>query len=369
MAYEASPQELRELEEILKNNPELHFTLQALTDLWQQTPTEGSENLEASYLTHLSRMKLHGADLPGTHEDDFHKSSSLTTSKKHFLSNSWSLAAAAVVAVILFVAGTVFFANSRSPQTVAATIPAGSEISTKYGSKTNIVLPDGTKVWLNAGSKITYDKNFGEATRGINLVGEAYFDVIHNPEKPFVIHTAAMDLKVLGTEFNVKSYPDESTTEASLIRGSIEVTLKDRKADKIILKPNEKLVVKNEIPVNAGPVVTQSKKMVKISTPIISLGHLNYSSIDSTILETSWVNNLLVFEDESFEEVAMRMSRWYGVDFEFKDEEVQKLRFTGSFKNETVMEALKAMEITAEFGFTISDKHITVSNKRTNTRN
>jgi ferric-dicitrate binding protein FerR (iron transport regulator) len=214
-------------------------------------------------------------------------------------------------------------------------------------------------VALNAGSKITYDKTFNENTRHVNLTGEAYFDVVHNPSKPFIIHTRMMDIKVLGTEFNVKSYPDESTTEASLIKGSIEVTLMDKRAEKIILKPQEKLVVRNET--LSEPSTSQATKKLRLRPPIINLGHLNYFSLDSTILETSWVNNKLIFEDESFADVALRMSRWYGVDFEFRDNNIKNTRFTGSFRNESIEEALRAMQITANFKYRITDKHITIT--------
>jgi transmembrane sensor len=174
-----------------------------------------------------------------------------------------------------------------------------------------------------------------------------------------VIHTKAMDIKVLGTEFNVKSYPDEKTTETSLIRGSIEVTLNERKADRIILKPNEKLVVSNE-QVN-DTVAVAKKAKAAIQKPLISLSTLKYFSLDSTILETSWVQNRLVFENESFEEIALRMRRWYGVQFYFADEEIKSLRFTGNFKDETMEDALKAMQITADFVYRISDNIVTIT--------
>jgi ferric-dicitrate binding protein FerR (iron transport regulator) len=360
MAGEASPQELKELEDVLKNNPELHFSLQALSDLWKESPNADDSDIESAYLSHLNRMKSQGTEIPGINEEDFVENSSLFSSqkqssfKRRILVGTSLLAAAAILITISF----FLFAPSGSSKNGIK--PVASEISTRYGSKTtSIVLSDGSKVWLNAGSKLTYDKDFGETLRGVSLSGEAYFDVVHNGQKPFVIHTTAMDIKVLGTEFNVKSYPEESTTEASLIRGSIEVTLKNRRAEKIYLKPNEKLVVKNEKII--GPPQPFTRKTLKQSTPIFSLSPLNYSSLDSTILETSWVNNRLLFEDESFTEVATRMSRWYGVDFIFKDEEIQKLRFTGNIKDETVIEALKAMQITADFAFRVTDTHITIT--------
>ena len=269
-----------------------------------------------------------------------------------------------LASALLFTIAGIFYSKPSGAETASSKAkPAdiASEISTRNGSKSQIVLPDGTKVSLNAGSKLTYDKTFGEKTRNVQLTGEAYFDVVHNAEKPFIIHTTAMEIKVLGTEFNVKSYPDENTTEASLIRGSIEVTLRDKRAEKIILKPNEKLVVSNDIAEEVTQTVAKPKKPVH-STPLISLGHVNYFTLDSTILETSWVNNRLVFQDESFEQVATRMARWYGVEFEFEDTSIQNLRFTGNFRNETIDEALKAMRITADFRYKImADKHIIIT--------
>ena len=129
------------------------------------------------------------------------------------------------------------------------------------------------------------------------------------------------------------------------------------------MKPNEKLVVSNENQEAAFPKLKTAKK-AKQETPIFSLGHLKYFSLDSTILETSWVKNRLIFEDESFEEVATKMKRWYSVDFEFGDADVRQLRFTGNIKNEAVEEALKAMQISSvnSFSYRISsDKHILIT--------
>jgi ferric-dicitrate binding protein FerR (iron transport regulator) len=361
LANEASSQELEELESILRSSPELHFSLQTLSDLWQKEPAKDTVGLEAAYCTLLDRMKSQGADVPGTHHDDFSDAAVMISypPRRKIFSLRNVLTTATLVAAI----AAVWIINPFAPTKPKAPIAKEtSEISTRYGSKTNIVLPDGSKVWLNAGSKITYDKVFGEALREVNLIGEAYFDVVHDASRPFIIHTRAMDIRVLGTEFNVKSYPDEKTTETSLIRGSIEVTLKRRNADKIILKPNEKLVVSNDNATDEDKVAVPQKKIIK-HTPIINLGTLNYFSLDSTILETSWVNNRLVFEDESFEEIAHRMSRWYGVNFLFKDEDVKNLRFTGNFRNETIVEALDAMQITADFGFKIEDKNVIITKR------
>ena len=361
MADEASPQELTELEEILKSNPELHFSLQAITELWQQSPAESVSELENAYQNHLAKMKNVLDDHPGNTEEFVENSTLIVPPRISFIRRN-AIALATFTLIVLFVGGAILYSvpAKRKDDGATKSMYAASEISTRYGSTTDIILPDGSKVWLNAGSKLTYDKTFGEVTRNVVLTGEAYFNVVHNAEKPFVIHTSAMDIKVLGTEFNVKSYPDENTTEASLIRGSIEVTLTHKRGEKIVLKPSEKLVVSNE-EIETDSIAAPVKKTLKHTEPIYSLARLNYFSLDSTILETSWVYNRLIFEDESFEEVATKMSRWYGVKFEFDNTEVQNLRFTGNIKNESVEEALKAMQITADFSFRIlADKHILI---------
>jgi len=350
---------------ILRSNPELHFSLQTLTDLWQKTPSEDLSELEVAYAQLLLRMRAQGSAGPGSEDDEMHTGTESIpypqTNRKPLFKRAGFLALvlSTVMVVVVGVIDPFGKTNIPAPQQHET-----SEISTRYGSKTNIVLPDGSKVWLNAGSKITYDNEFGQLNREVKLTGEAYFDVVHNAERPFVIHTKAMDIKVLGTEFNVKSYPEEKTTETSLIRGSIEVTLNDKRAEKIIMKPNEKLVVSNEEAALDTMLLAKKRKPLK-HAPIISLGSLNYFSLDSTVLETSWVNNRLIFEDESFGELAIKMTRWYGVDFYFEDEDIKQLRFTGNFQDESINEALAAMQITADFNFTIIDKTVTITKHQT----
>jgi transmembrane sensor len=359
MSGEASLQELNELESLLKSHPELHFSLQALTELWKTETNHSPEELRHSFEKHIKRMKDAGISF-GTrdseHQDipDFIVSPPARPFRKILVG---IVSMAAIVIAIWFGAKPD---TSTLPQPVVQV--AKSEITTRNGSRTKVVLPDGTKVWLNAGSTLTYDREFGDTNRAVKLVGEGYFDVVRNESKPFLIHTEAMDIRVLGTIFNVKSYPEEDMTEATLIKGSIEVQLKDCATDRIILKPNEKLVVSNEktvlptVPERAGTNNTTAEAQREFS-----IRHLNYFSRDSTILETSWVENRLVFEDESFAELAAKFERWYGVEFRFKDQDVQRFRFTGSFDTETLSEALDAMRITAPFDYRIIGTTVEIS--------
>ncbi len=236
-----------------------------------------------------------------------------------------------------------------------------SRIITKNGSKTNLLLPDGTKVWLNAGSSIIYDSSYGKTVREVALTGEGYFDVVKNKDKPFIIHASKINIKVLGTQFNVRSYPTDNTTEASLIRGSIEVTFKDKPNKKVILKPNEKIVVDNNRNTNDIYSAIQQNNTRKIrEIPGVDIKKLTYEYKTGTIIETSWVENKLIFQDEPFDEIARQLERWYGVSIIFKTNHLKEERLTGSFKNETVLQALEALKFTASFNYSIDNNNVTI---------
>jgi len=240
-----------------------------------------------------------------------------------------------------------------------------SQVSTKPGSRTQIQLPDGSVVRLNSSSSLTYDKNFGKNIREVNLTGEAFFDVTKDSSHPFIIHTNVIDIKVLGTAFNVRSYPNDVNTETSLIRGKVEVTVKNRANEKIYLEPNEKLVVANDnstIKTLANQHDEGNKKTDISPKPIYSVQHLTYYPVDSTVIETSWVDNRLIFqENETFKEVALRMERWYGVQINFTSEKVAGYRPFASFKNETIPQALDELKLGFKFNYKIEGNIITIT--------
>lgn len=356
LADEASDEEIGELEQLLRTHPELHFPVQAVTDLWNhQAPPADDETLQASYLQHIARMQEMGLSIAQAPDDNtLLLEGSRTPSRCRYI--GWSVVATTVIILAWFFYGQVL----NTPEAVSlAGKPPASEIATRQGSKTRVQLPDGTKVWLNAGSKLTYDKEFNNVRREVTLTGEGYFDVVRNEKKPFIIHTEKMDVKVLGTQFNVKSYPNDKATEAALIRGSIEVSLKDRPSEKIILKPNEKIVVANrDTVITIGNSPGSHKESPE---PLVAIRRLTYQKEDSTIIETSWIENKLVFEDESFKDLALKMERWYGVTIRFTDENVAALRFTGVFEEETIEDVMRALKITATFNYKFQGKTIIIA--------
>jgi transmembrane sensor len=347
LSEEATESDLRELEKLLRENPELHYPIQTIMDLWTSDTQFDQQEAHEAFKRHVARMEDLKIDFKS--DEDSPRKTSIVIKKIVLLP----------ALLVVIVVGALFFAlrsTGSSTPIVQNTnkVPEKilSQVSTKNGSKTNLILPDGTKVWLNAGSTITYDSSYGRALREVALSGEAFFDVVKNKEKPFIIHASKINIKVLGTQFNVRSYPTDNTTEASLIRGSIEVTFKDKPNDKVILKPNEKIVIDNGR--NPDDVLESFRRNhpEKIhEMPGVGIEKLTYEYKTGTIIETSWVENKLIFQDESFEDLARQLERWYGVSIIFKNNKLKENRLTGSFKNETIRQALDALKFTASFNY------------------
>ncbi len=342
LSGEASAEELGSLESLIREHPEWQFAIQNLEDLWKYQADKDPANGEDAYMLHLHRMREMNISLEGIPGE---KGSS-TNPKKRMARWYWA-AAVLVLLTGLFGIRSLFSAVTGGDE-VAGQV---NEISTRPGSKSKVQLPDGSVVWLNAGSKLVYNKDFGKETREVTLTGEGFFDVTKNKEKPFIISTSSIKIKVLGTAFNVKAYPEDKQTETSLIRGSIEVTIRNRPNDKIILSPSEKLVVENDIAkVESGSIgkIKKTGNIVRTELPGIStlmaINKLKYNPVDSTVAEIQWVNNKLVFRDESFGELAIRMERWYDVQIDITDPRIAEERLNGIFDSETIIQALDALK-------------------------
>jgi ferric-dicitrate binding protein FerR (iron transport regulator) len=263
---------------------------------------------------------------------------------------------------MILTTGTIYLFTQKNDTKVPAE-QAISSVVTKNGNRTKIVLPDGSQVWLNAGSNLDYNNSvFNKDLREVTLNGEAYFDVTKNADKPFIIHTKKMDVKVIGTVFNVRSYNDEKTAEASLIRGSIEVTLKDRKDEKITLKPNEKISIATQETAAAlsKPGQTQPVKNTG-SIPQILVKELKTSTrYENIIPEIAWTQNKLFFEDESLENIAPMMERWFGKKVLISNALLKNLHYYGNFENETMEEVLSALKLSKPFNFKIEPDAVVI---------
>jgi ferric-dicitrate binding protein FerR (iron transport regulator) len=335
---EATPEELDQLDDLMRKHPEWMFSAQYLQDIWNLDKNGGGKPLdaEAAFAAHTGYMKQKGIRLDGSPDE------------KRSNGRKWVFYAIGAV-LLFFSIGYAVRLSNGSPSVAAKQV---SEVSTKAGSRSRLVLPDGSIVWLNAGSKLSYPEGFGADKREVTLSGEAYFDV-RKHSIPFIIHTRQITIRVLGTEFNVKSYPNEATTETSLVHGRVEVFMEDRPGEVFTLKPNEKLVIANESD-------TARKSTSSKGSPTIVLGKIKLLE-DSSIVETSWVQNRLVFRDESFANIVRSMERWYNVSISIADPKLAEERLGGTFEKETVVQALKALQITTSFQFTMDEKGITIT--------
>lgn len=354
LSGEATEEELSELQELLKANPELGLKGNQVEYVWKNKSHTGVPETDDAFNRHLQRLSNHFAAPAMQYEQSVNTPEESSPGKQISIKRRLIRFASMAAAVLMAVVGLVYFFKDRLNETTPV---AANIITTRPGSKSKINLPDGTQVWLNADSKITYNEDFNGSQRVVELTGEAYFDVVKDKNRPFIIHTKAINIKVLGTAFNVRSYPNEKTSETSLIRGSVEVTMNDNPDKKIVLKPNEKLVVKDI----ADQATLKVKDIVKDETPLLKLVPLHYIKGDSTSVETYWTKNRLAFDGESLESVAKTIERWYAVKVIITDERLKKENYTFAFEDETLPEVLQALQLTGNFKYTINKKEVTIS--------
>jgi transmembrane sensor len=361
LSNEASAEELQELQYILLSNPDLHHKAEMLTEMWEQGSISDSTGSEAVYMRHIMKHKneffveespIESKDIVFEKEYGFFQS---PISKKKLTIFSF-------LAFLIITTGAIYLFTQKKAANLP-TLQALSSIVTKNGSRTKIVLPDGSQVWLNAGSNLDYNNAvFNKDLREVTLNGEAYFDVTKNETKPFIIHTKKMDVKVIGTAFNVRSYSYEKTAEASLIRGSIEVTLKDRKDQVITLKPNEKISIATDEPnqqVSKPNKTTVVKNNVK-PIPQIIVKELKQNPTNNIIAEIAWTQNKLYFEDESLENIAPMLERWFGKKVEITNVSLRNLRYYGNFEKETMEEVLSYLKLSKRFNFKIEPDSVVI---------
>ncbi|WP_162817850.1 FecR domain-containing protein [Niabella yanshanensis] len=255
----------------------------------------------------------------------------------------------AAASILLF---AIFVTTQRQTGKDKPDLNNNNIVATKKGSKSNLVLPDGSKVWINSDSKISYKDGFGKTHRTLTLTGEAYFDVVKDPDRPFLIHTPELDVKVLGTAFNVRSYPDESNTTTTLVRGSLQVKLNKHEQQVYVLKPDEKLIVDKE------PLQLSKEHPGNAEDGIVKLKIIKTDSIPP---EAQWTNNALVFENKRLDEIAIILSRWYGVQVIIdSSRKIKAETFTGFYDNESLQNVLESLKIYMGFRYKIENNTVLI---------
>ncbi|MFT3682123.1 MAG: DUF4974 domain-containing protein [Ferruginibacter sp.] len=360
---EATPEEAAELEVFISSNPEYRAWQDTMPKLLNKSLHEAELSKARSIakkekLKQLQqRAKKATNDIPAVNStvDDVVRHVETGDRKNFIRRNMYSfLKYAAVLLVIVSVTVILLQERNNLAGRDKKNIAAGNEfvITAQKGSRTSAMLPDGSKIWLNAGSTLSYSDNYNNNTREVILHGEAYFDVIKNPARPFVVHAGDIDVKVLGTAFNVRSYDGDAVMETTLLRGAVEVTTKFDKENKVLLKPNQKLIIPVHGLVNSEQGEPAANKIVvSQETKNMRLVEVEPKKDAQEIEETAWMYNRLVFRNDDFSAIAEKMERWYNVKLVFDDERVKQLLFTGTFEDETVEEALTALQKVSRFTY------------------
>jgi len=228
-------------------------------------------------------------------------------------------------------------------------------LTTKKGSKSNLVLPDGTRVLLNSDTRLSYNQSFGKQLREVTLEGEAYFEVVKDAQHPFIVHTNTMDIKVLGTVFNVRAYHNEKNTQTTLLEGSVEVILNKRnERNLVVLKPHEKIVVNND-PGHAQPLKADEAPVADISVITIKT-----NVEDSSILETDWTKNKLAFDQAKYSDVFPELERWYGVTIDIRDSSILTRKISGIYENESLADVMESLKLATGFRYIIDGNHLKI---------
>jgi ferric-dicitrate binding protein FerR (iron transport regulator) len=369
LSGEASPAEREELDELLRQHPEWEARLEALHRIWRSRQ-KGLVKKEDAYQRHLQRLSAHldaapldanpPAVSPADRQDtpsstNIHPSSANThpSLPPNVPFRKWWIAVAAAASLT----GAIFFIQRYTTRPTTGPI-ASRTISTPPGARTKLSLPDGTTVLLNADSRLTYDEHFAGDNRDIQLSGEAYFDVAKDPHHPFLIHTSVIDIKVLGTAFNVRSYENEKITETDLLQGAVEVTLHNKPDKRIILKPNEKLTVRNDqVNIDTGEATASDNS----DSPLITVGKVHFQKKDSSITETLWTKNRLAFDNTTLEDVALQLQRWYGITVVIRDEKLKDIRLNAFFGQEDLRQVMEALSIAGNFRYTIHNNEVIIT--------
>lgn len=231
----------------------------------------------------------------------------------------WPAAAAFIVGILL----TVALVNQFHPEAVQTALI--QDVTTPRGARTHLTLPDGSRVWLNAGTTLSYSTVFG-TTRQVILEGEAFFEV-EKSENPFIVSTDKGEVSVKGTSFNIKAFADEDLFETTLVEGSVIVTGQGQ--GKVLLNPGQQAVMED--------------------------GGFQVRNVETRFF-TSWREGKLIFSKEPFPQFIKRLERWYNVTIVYTDKRLDELWYTGTIEMETISEVMEMISKAAPVSYSFDNK-------------
>ncbi|MEX2567473.1 MAG: FecR domain-containing protein [Cyclobacteriaceae bacterium] len=259
--------------------------------------------------------------------------------KISFFRKGW-VRIAAILAIVLFPLYVLYFHNEPINEEKSPEIRMVSK-SNPIGRKSLIHLPDGSRVWLNADSRISYNEGFSDSLRSIKLEGEAFFDVVRDSLRPFVVDFEALSVKVLGTEFNISAFEADKDLRVTLVEGSVRVS----NSDKI---PQEDLMLEP----GTGLIYSKAKKDYREFT--------KNGNPELFFKSTEWRHGKLIFDGRNFEDFVREIKRWYGVKVKVSGSPPKGWNIRASFENELLTNVLDAVSYNKEFRYSLKDKELTI---------
>ncbi len=239
----------------------------------------------------------------------------------------WAIAAVFTVLAIAFVS---FYAGQTDSPDTAAYI----EKSNPYGQKSTFRLSDGSVIKLNSGSRLGFSEVFTETERRVILSGEAFFEVAHDPERPFIVQADGFSTTVLGTSFNIRAFQEDEEAVISVVTGRVQVA--NNAGDRIVLTPAQEAIYDKE----QNSLVRQRSQLERV---------------------LAWKDNTLWFEKSTMQQVAGELEKWYGLTVSFTSEEVRTCRLTGSFKNESLTNVLRSIKLSTGINYEKTENTVVFS--------
>jgi transmembrane sensor len=314
---EADEDQMRQIQEWLDLSPEHPAILTEIMNVWSVSK---------------NRTEFYQPDLSVNWQKLMQKVK-IRPKQKVFRSIYFRLTAAAAVLAFVFLAGIGFGDGiKKSLNKVSYT-----RIIAPEGNKTQIVLPDSTHVWLNSGSELQYASDYSAKNRKVNMKGECFFDVVKDPVHPFIVQGSKFQVRVFGTRFNVNEDATKNTADITLVSGKVKVfNLDDQPVSELI--PGQQLVYEK--------------------------GIYHIQKAENLEALTAWLNNMLIFDNQPFEEVIHYLEKWYGVKIHLDRTLYYSHNYTFKVKTESLREVMELISVITPIEYRIEGEQITIKYKR-----
>lgn len=312
LIHRCTPDELTIINEWIIADPanaEWLFNIEHIWSLKDELRFSDKKEIEAAYNRFVSHIK---------------EKEAMPRKKRVIISLSWFKYVAAILIIAFLGTNIYLFTNHESVEMNTIEVPNGQRAS--------VTLSDGTKVWLNSQSKLIYPARFLSQKRSVRLEGEGFFEVAHNASSPFCVESNLIHVQVLGTKFNMKSYPDEPS-QVTLTEGKVEVTDNSNK-HQVTLKPNEQV---------SYSVKTGMQLTLQVNTKTVK----------------SWTSGEIAYTNKTLQEIANDLERQFDVDIAITDRTLASEIFTCHFKKATtVKEVLELLKETRQLDYSIKEREI-----------